>query len=97
MVNKVLINEDKRALITCPKCNFFLNIIKAKKCRNLHFVVLPSEYLNGTELLTLYSYTTCNTKLIVTRSRAGLPLQLPASRLVCQYWYVVMLTIPSLV
>jgi hypothetical protein len=97
MINQILINEDRRALITYPKCTFFSNIAKGKKCRHLHYVVLPSEYLNRTELLTLYSYATCNTKIInVTRSRAGLPLQLPASRLVSQYCYVVMLTNPIL-
>jgi len=92
-----LINEDRRALITYPKCIFFIHIAKAKKCQNLYFVVLPSKYLNRTELLTLESYATCNTKIInAIRNRAGLPLQLPASWLVGQYCYVIIFTNPSL-
>lgn len=38
MIDQILINEDRRALTTYPKCTFFLNIAKAKTCRNLHFV-----------------------------------------------------------
>jgi len=98
MINQISINEDRRALITYPKCTFFfLDIAKAKKCRNPPFVVLPSQYLNKIELLILKSYATCKTKVIdVTRSRVGLPLELPASRLVGQYCYVIFFTNPSL-
>ena len=97
MINQILINEDRRALITYPKCTFLLDIAKAKKCRNPHFVVLTSQYLNKTELLILDSYATCKTKVTdVTRSRAGLPLQLPASRFVGEYCYVIIFTNPSL-